>query len=58
METMLNNIISEYDLKKDLVIKVNPLYKEELQKNIDEEISKNNLSQKNYYRRKYDFYRF
>ena len=46
METMLNNIIAEYDLKKDLVIKVNPLYKEELQKNIDEEISKNNLSQK------------
>ena len=46
METMLNNIITEYDLKKDLVIKVNPLYKEELQKNIDEEISKNNLSQK------------
>lgn len=32
METMLNNIIAEYDLKKDLVIKVNPLYKEELQK--------------------------
>ena len=46
MEAMLNNIIAEYDLKKDLVIKVNPLYKEELQKNIDEEISKNNLSQK------------
>ena len=46
METMLNNIIAEYDLKKDLVIKVNPLYKEELQKNVDEEISKNNLSQK------------
>lgn len=46
METMLNNIIAEYDLKNDLVIKVNPLYKEELQKNIDEEISKNNLSQK------------
>ena len=46
MKTMLNNIIAEYDLKKDLVIKVNPLYKEELQKNIDEEISKNNLSQK------------
>ena len=42
MEAMLNNIIAEYDLKKDLVIKVNPLYKEELQKNIDEEISKNN----------------
>ena len=46
MEAMLNNIIAEYDLKNDLVIKVNPLYKEELQKNIDEEISKNNLSQK------------
>ena len=46
MEAMLNNIIAEYDLKKDLVIKVNPLYKEELQKNVDEEISKNNLSQK------------
>ena len=46
MEAMLNNVIAEYDLKNDLVIKVNPLYKEELQKNIDEEISKNNLSQK------------
>lgn len=46
METMLSNIIAEYDLKKDLVIKVNPLYKEELQKNMDEQINKNSLSQK------------
>lgn len=46
MESMLNNIINEYDLKSDLVIKVNPLYKDDLQKNIDEEIKKNNISEK------------
>ncbi len=46
MNIMLDNIINEYDLKNDLVIKVNPRYKEELQKNIDEKIPKNNSAQK------------
>ena len=46
MNSMLDNIINEYDLKNDLVIKVNPRYRDELQKNIDEKIQKNNLSQK------------
>lgn len=46
MERMLSNIINEYDLKKDLIIKVNSKYKEELQKVMNEEIRKNELSQK------------
>ena len=46
MNIMLDNIINEYDLKNDLVIKVNPRYKEEFQKNIDEKIPKNNSAQK------------
>lgn len=46
MNIMLDNIINEYDLKNDLVIKVNPRYKEELQKNIDEKIPKNNSAKK------------
>lgn len=46
MNTMLDNIIHEYDLKKDLVIKVNSKYKEELQRNMNEQIKENNLSQK------------
>ena len=46
MNIMLDNIINEYDLKNDLVIKVNPRYKEDLQKNIDEKIQKNNSAQK------------
>ena len=46
MNIMLDNIINEYDLKNVLVIKVNPRYKEELQKNIDEKIPKNNSAQK------------
>lgn len=46
MGIMLDNVINEYDLKDDLVIKVNPRYKEELQKNIDEKIPKDNSYQK------------
>lgn len=46
MSTMIENIINEYDLKKDLVIKVNSIYKEELKNFIQDKIEKENLSQK------------
>lgn len=46
MSTMIENIIDEYDLKKDLVIKVNSVYKEELENSIADKIEKSNLSQK------------
>lgn len=46
MNTMIENIISEYDLKKDLIIKVNPIYKEELENNIKVKVKELNLSQK------------
>lgn len=46
MNRMIENIINEYDLKKDLIIKVNSIYKEELEKSIEDKIEKSNLSQK------------
>lgn len=46
MSKMIENIIDEYDLKKDLVIKVNSNYSEGLAKSIEDKIKKENLSQK------------
>lgn len=46
MNKMIDNIINEYDLKKDLIIKVNSLHKEALEKSIEDKIEKSNLSQK------------
>ena len=45
MNQLLENIIREYDLKKNLIIKVNPIYKDELVKNMYEMKEKLNLSQ-------------
>ena len=46
MNNLLENIIREYDLKRDLIIKANPVYTEELKKHLTEMITKFNLSQK------------
>lgn len=45
MSKMIENMIDEYDLKTDLVIKVNSIYKDELEKSIEDKIEKSNLSQ-------------
>lgn len=46
MNNLLENIIREYDLKRDLIIKVNPIYTEDLKKHLEEMAVKFNLSQK------------
>jgi len=46
MNNLLENTIREYNLKKDLILKVNPIYSEELQKSISDMINKFDLSQK------------
>lgn len=46
MNKMIENIIEEYDLKKDIVIKVNSIYKDDLEKYIKDKIEKSNTSQK------------
>lgn len=46
MNRLLENIIKEYGLKKDLIIKVNPIYTEQLQNSMSETIKKFELKQK------------
>lgn len=46
MDTMIENIIAEYDLKKDLIVKVNPIYKEKLENSIKVRMRELKLSQK------------
>ncbi|MEG2017014.1 MAG: FliH/SctL family protein [Clostridium sp.] len=46
MSSLLENVIKEFNQKKDLIIKVNPVYIEELQKNVKEMIAKFDLAQK------------
>lgn len=46
MSEMIENIINEYDLKKDLLIKVNSIHKEQLKKSIKDKIENSNSSQK------------
>lgn len=45
MNQLLENVIREYDLKKNLIIKVNPIYRDELVKNTQVLKEKLNLSQ-------------
>lgn len=46
MNALLENVIKEFNQKKDLIIKVNPIYIEELQKRVKEMVEKFDLSQK------------
>lgn len=46
MTNLIENIIREYELKKDMVIKTNPTYIEELRKNVDEITKTFNLTNK------------
>lgn len=43
MSEMLENIIKEHSLKKTLIIKVNPIYTENLQEKMNEIVKENNL---------------
>lgn len=46
MNSLLENVIKEFNQKKDLIIKVNPIYIEELQKSVKEMVDRFDLSQK------------
>lgn len=46
MNDLLENVIKEFNQKKDLIIKVNPIYKEELHKSVNAMIDKFDLSQR------------
>lgn len=46
MNSLLENVIKEFNQKKDLIIKVNPIYIQELQKSVKEMVDRFDLSQK------------
>lgn len=46
MNSLLENVIKEFNQKKDLIIKVNPIYIEELQKSVKDMVDRFDLSQK------------
>lgn len=46
MNDLLENVIKEYDLKRDLIIKINPIYEEKVKQSLCEMIGKFNSSQK------------
>lgn len=46
MNNLLENVIKEYDLKRDLIIKINPIYEEKVKQSLCEMIGKFNSSQK------------